>query len=49
MYFTMTKKFGKVRDVWIKAGIFFFTQNKADEGRRYMERALLSLDKKERM
>lgn len=47
IYFTMTKKFGKVRDVWIKAGIFFYTQNKADEARHYMDRALLSLDKKE--
>nr|XP_045592491.1 protein RRP5 homolog [Procambarus clarkii] len=45
VYFIMTKKFSQNRDVWIKAGIFFFSNSMADEGRRYMDRALLSLDK----
>lgn len=46
VYFIMTKKFSQNCVVWIKAGIFFFSNNMADEARRYMEKALLSLDKK---
>ncbi|KAK7086951.1 hypothetical protein SK128_004865 [Halocaridina rubra] len=46
-YFKLTKKFNQVFDVWIKAGIFFYKAGKLEEARRYMERALLSLDKAE--
>ncbi|KAG7169026.1 RRP5-like [Homarus americanus] len=47
VYFAMTKKFGKIKDVWLKAAIFFFSHNMANEARRYMDRALLSLEKTE--
>lgn len=44
-YYKVTKKFSQTFDVWIKAGIFFFKNNMLEEGRKYMDRALLSLDK----
>ncbi|XP_037793732.1 nucleolar protein 58-like [Penaeus monodon] len=46
IYYIMTKKFGQVLDVWVKAGIFFFRNKKFDEARKYMDRALIALDKK---
>ncbi|XP_047480306.1 protein RRP5 homolog isoform X2 [Penaeus chinensis] len=46
IYYIMTKKFGQVLDVWIKAGIFFYRNKKFDEARKYMDRALIALDKK---
>ncbi|ROT65001.1 putative protein RRP5-like [Penaeus vannamei] len=46
IYYIMTKKFGQVLDVWIKAGIFFFRNKKFDEARKYMDRALIALEKK---
>lgn len=48
IYYIMTKKFGQVLDVWVKAGIFFFRNKKFDEARKYMDRALIALDKKHR-
>lgn len=48
IYYIMTKKFGQVLDVWIKAGIFFFRNKKFDEARKYMDRALIALEKKYR-
>ncbi|XP_064095181.1 protein RRP5 homolog [Macrobrachium nipponense] len=44
-YYKVTKKFSQTFDVWIKAGIFFFKNNMLEEGRKYMDRALLSLHK----
>lgn len=48
IYYIMTKKYGQVLDVWIKAGIFFFRNKKFDEARNYMDRALVALEKKNR-
>lgn len=47
VYFNMSKKFSQELSVWVKAGIFFFSHNMAGEGRRFFERALCSLDKKD--
>ncbi|XP_050709588.1 protein RRP5 homolog [Eriocheir sinensis] len=47
VYFNMSKKFSQELSVWVKAGIFFFSHNMAGEGRRFFERALRSLDKKD--
>ncbi|KAK4313675.1 hypothetical protein Pmani_014964 [Petrolisthes manimaculis] len=46
VYFVMTKKFSTELDVWVKAGIHFFNLKRLEEARKYLERALLSLDKK---
>ncbi|KAK3873019.1 hypothetical protein Pcinc_021945 [Petrolisthes cinctipes] len=46
VYFVMTKKFSTELDVWVKAGIHFFSLKRPEEARKYLERALLSLDKK---
>lgn len=48
VYFLMSKKYSTVLDVWVKAGIHFFKHKRPEEARRYMERALLSLDKRDR-
>lgn len=45
IYFKMSKKFSQTFDVWIKAGIFFYKNNKLEEARSYLDRALLSIDK----
>ncbi|XP_050705361.1 protein RRP5 homolog isoform X2 [Eriocheir sinensis] len=43
----MSKKFSQELSVWVKAGLFFFSHIMAGEGRRFFERALRSLDKKD--
>jgi len=46
---TMVRKFNKERDVWIKYGIFYFKNNKLNDGRFVLQRSLQSLDKKDHL
>merc|ERR1719436_955745 len=44
---TMTRKFNKEKDVWMKYGIFYFKNNKLNDGRFVLQRSLQSLDRRE--
>merc|ERR1719436_121214 len=44
---TMTRKFNKEKDVWIKYGIFYYKNNKLNDGRFLLQRSLQSLDNRE--
>lgn len=46
---TMVRKFNKEKDVWIKYGIFYFKNNKLNDGRFVLQRSLQSLDKKDHL
>ena len=43
----LAKKFNKEKEVWIKFGIFYYKNNKLNDGRFLLQRSLQSLDKKE--
>ena len=43
----LSKKFNKEKEVWIKFGIFYYKNNKLNDGRFILQRSLQSLDKRE--
>ena len=49
IYKTMARKFNKEKDVWMKYGIFYFKNNKLNDGRFVLQRSLQSLEKKEHL
>lgn len=48
-YKVMARKFNKEKDVWIKFGIFYFKNNKLNDGRFVLQRSIQSLEKKVRV
>jgi len=42
----MARKFNKEKEVWIKYGIFYYKNNKLNDGRFVLQRSLQSLDKR---
>jgi len=45
----MVRKFNKEKEVWIKFGIFYYKNNKLNDGRFVLQRSLQSLEKKEHL
>jgi len=45
----MVRKFNKEKDVWVKYGIFYYKNNKLNDGRFVLQRSLQSLDKKDHL
>eukprot|EP00088_Acartia_fossae_P015650 TRINITY_DN1860_c0_g1_i2.p1 TRINITY_DN1860_c0_g1~~TRINITY_DN1860_c0_g1_i2.p1 ORF type:complete len:1447 (+),score=367.26 TRINITY_DN1860_c0_g1_i2:45-4343(+) len=47
IYKTLAKKFCKVKEVWIRYGLFYFTNSRMEEGRFVFTRALQNLEARE--
>merc|ERR1711971_289995 len=43
----LVRKFNKEKEVWIKFGIFYYKNNKLNDGRFILQRSLQSLDKRD--
>merc|ERR1712086_1076719 len=43
----MARKFNKEKEVWIKFGIFYYKNNKLNDGRFVLQRSLQSLEKRD--
>jgi len=45
----LARKFNKEKEVWVKFGIFYYKNNKLNDGRFVLQRSLQSLEKKEHL
>merc|ERR1712183_579063 len=45
----LSRKFNKEKEVWIKFGIFYYKNNKLNDGRFILQRSLQSLDKRDHL
>merc|ERR1719147_507623 len=45
----LARKFNKEKEVWVKFGIFYYKNNKLNDGRFILQRSLQSLDKKDHL
>jgi rRNA biogenesis protein RRP5 len=49
IFVKMTKKFGRVTDVWVKYGVFHYKNGHCELARKLLLKSFGSLDKKDRM
>jgi len=49
IYKIMVRKFNKEKEVWVKFGIFYYKNNKLNDGRFVLQRSLQSLEKRDHL